>query len=409
MSVQLNPQSPISHQTPEAGQSPSIRRTQVNAATAHQDHISSAAAEPSCCSTIFNYFQSLIDCIRSFFKKIFQTSSSTPVEKQGLTRRHTTQSTPLATTDISSSFHNNNKLFAYQQLLQRAPANALHAKFTKYGLGSTTAVAQTRLLTSNAPTVHEAAGTFTYDPSTEATKHWTANFADRNLFGFGFGALLAQDELQILEHPGLYQLKMHLRNQRMDYLGANEIALIENVLRLGNLDTQTPLPTGATLYGNTFAHATQDQIASKLTRLTPPHASNIFAMPAPHISASLHNQPYQKQHLEQLFYTCDTAFSACKENSGEAQCVVHTGKWGAGAFGNDPKTVAVIQIAAAMHAGIDELRYYALGSQDAFIDAQELVNQITLQHPQFTVDEFLSHLADNAAAYGLRYGLGNGT
>lgn len=415
MSVQLGPQTPISHQAAPMNQTPSTLRTQVNAASAQTDHISSAAAEPSCCNTLFSYFQAFINSIASFFKQIFQTSSSTPIQgqetqTQGIDVVYRAQIQPPPTTDITSSFHNNNKLFAYQQLMQGAPANALHAQFTKYALGSSSAVAQTRLYPgTGAPTVQEMPGTFTYEQSTETTKHWTANFADRNLFGFGFGSLLAQDELQILEHPGLYHLKLHLREQRMDRLGNNEIALIENVQRLGNLDTQTPFPTGGTLYGNSFATATQDQITSKLTRLTPPHASNIFAMAAPHIPGNLHNQPYQKQHLEQLFYTCYTAFAAVKERSGDARCVVHTGNWGAGAFGNDPKTVAVIQLAAAIHAGVDEVRYHSLSSHGVYEEANEIVNNITNFHTHFTVDEFLSHLADNAAAYGLRYGLGNGT
>jgi hypothetical protein len=414
MSVQLNPQSPV-HQAPQTEQAQSVQRTQANVETVPQDSISSAAEAPSCCNSLFSFFQSLIDSIVSFFKNIFQTSSSAPIQGQGTRTQgidvvYRTQIQPPPTTDITSSFHNNNKLFAYQQLMQGAPANALRTQFTKYALGSASAVAQTRLYPgTGAPTVQEMPGTFAYDLSTETTKYWTANFADRNLFGFGFGGLLAQDELQILEHPGLYHLKLHLRNQRIDHLGNNEIALIENVHRLGNLDTQSPLATGGTLYGNNFAAATEDQIATKLTRLNPSHASNIYAMPAPRIPANLHNQPYQKQHLEQLFYPCYTAFAAAKESSGNARCVVDIGKWGCGAFGNQHKTVAIIQLAAAIRAGVDEVRYYPLGDHDVLVDAQEVVNDITNFHTDYTVDDFLTYLADNAATLGLRYGLGNGT
>jgi len=414
MSVQLHPQSTVRHVS-QTEQAQSVQRIQANAEVVSQDSITSAAEAPSCCNSLFSFFQGLIDSIVAFFQKIFQTSSSTPLpeqqtQSQGVDMVLTNAILPPLTTDISSSFHNNNKLFAYQQLIQGADANALYSKFTKYALGSTTSVAQSRLYPgSGAPTVQEIAGAFAYDASTETTKHWTANFADRNLFGFGFGGLLAQDELQILEHPALYHLKLLLRQQRMDHLGNNEIALIEDVHRLGQLDTQSQLATGGTLYGNNFAAATQDQIAAKLARLNPSHASNIYAMAAPRIPANLHNQPYQKQHLEQLFYTSYTAFAAAKEKSGDARCVVHTGKWGCGAFGNQHKTVAIIQLAAAIRAGVDEVRYYTLGDHDVFVEAQEVVNDITNFHTDYTVDDFLTYLADNAATLDLRYGLGNGT
>ncbi|MBX3718244.1 MAG: hypothetical protein KF898_01190 [Parachlamydiales bacterium] len=414
MSVQLNPQSPI-HQAPQTEQAQSVQRIQANAEVIPQDSITPAVEAPSCCNSLFSFFQGLIDSIVAFFQKIFSSSSSTPAsaapeQTEGLIRHQTIQCAPALTTDITASFHNNNKLFAYQQLLQGAAPNALHTQFTKYGLGSVNTVAQSRLYPgTGAPTVQEIAGTFAYNASTETTRYWTANFADRNLFGFGFGGLLAQDELQILEHPGLYHLKMHLRNQRMDHLGDHEVALIENVHRLGQLDTQSQLATGGTLYGNNFAAAAQDQIDAKLARLNPSHASNIYAMAAPRIPGNLHNQPYQKPHLEQLFYISYTAFSAAKERSGNARCVVDIGKWGCGAFGNQHKTVAIIQLAAAIRAGVDEVRYYTLGDHDVFVEAQEVVNDITNFHTDYTVDDFLTYLADNAATLGLRYGLGNGT
>lgn len=43
------------------------------------------------------------------------------------------------------------------------------------------------------------------DPSgtqQQQVMEWYVNFADRNLFGYYGGTLLAQDELQVLEHPG---------------------------------------------------------------------------------------------------------------------------------------------------------------------------------------------------------------
>ena len=48
---------------------------------------------------------------------------------------------------------------------------------------------------------------FGYQASSAQIKHWHPNFADRKLFGFYGGNLLAQDELQVLEHPILGSLR----------------------------------------------------------------------------------------------------------------------------------------------------------------------------------------------------------
>jgi hypothetical protein len=305
-------------------------------------------------------------------------------------------------------FVNSNKEFIYQQLLHNAPSNALHAQLTKYSLDNRANIASHPLFRFDPPLVHERTGGFAYDASTAHTKHWVANFADEKLLGFCHTPLLAQDEHQVVEHPVLYHLKRKLTGSISEIRG-DEIALIENAFRLGNLDTMTPLPKGKTLYGNHFAHASQAEIKSKLTELPEPHPSNIFAMAAPRIPANLLNQPYQKEHLEHLFYRAYTAFVALKEKSGDARAIIHTGNWGAGAFGNDAKTVALIQLAAARFADIKEMCYYPLSNHDKFQMAEQLLNQIASSHPHLTVDEFLSHLADHADVYGLRYGKSNGT
>ncbi len=444
MSVQFNSNSSVAH--PSSSMTTLSQSTiQRLASASAQDQISSAASEPSCWSAFCELIQTLINGICSFFESLFTSRSDAPtlqasssesasqvsssegalqaslsesISREGsnvrplhprVTSGYSCQVPTHLGTDISGHFWNANKRFAYHYLLEGAHPDALHFEFTKYALDDTEPVNAAPLFAANPPTVREIEGTFLYDPSTQESKHWVANFADSNLFGYAFTGLLAQDEIQILEHPSLYHLKLHLTNQGMSQLRGNQIALVEGVQRLGNLDTQTPLPSGRSLYGNNFAGATQEQIVSRLTRFENPHSSNLFCMAAPHIPSDLHNQPYQRRHLERLFYHSYTAFSAIKEKSQSAQSIIHTGNWGCGAFGNDAKTVALIQLAAARAAGIHEIRYYSLGSHQAFQEAQQLFNQIAQQNNAFTVTEFLDHLVHNAEAYGLRYGLGNGT
>lgn len=393
-------------------------------ATTNPDQLIRTQEESSSCGcNLFEYLKSLFESFFSFVGS-FLFSSSSPInantqqindppshqdEQLQLLQTCACESSPSISTNLSHRFSNPNKLFAYNQLTANAPSNALDCQFSKYALNDHQTVANSLLFSHQAPAAIHRDTAFLYDASTPAQKHWFPNFADQNLFGYAFGPLLAQDELQVLEHPALYHLKLKLEQEGINRLAGNEIALIEGALRLGHLDMQTPLASGYTLYGNYFAYASQDQIASKLTTFNSPHHSNIFAMAAPHISTHLAHQPYQKDHLEQLFYRAYTAFSAAKEKSGSnCETCVHTGNWGAGAFGNDAKTVALIQLAAARLAQVN-LFYYPLNNAHDFVAAQNLLHQIEQENPQLTVDAFLNHLTENASPYQLLYGVGNGT
>ena len=255
-------------------------------------------------------------------------------------------------------------------------------------------------------------GTFRYDASTANTVHWTPNFADSNLFGFCEGPLLAQDELQVAEHPALAHIKAALSPQQRT-LNRFDVALFQNVPRLGVLDTATPLAGRVppqTLYGNVFAGASQQEISSRLTRYNNPVGSNIYAIEAPRVPLALKDQPYQRQDLAALFFTFKNFLHAMKETCPGVKNIVHAGNWGTGAWGNDPKTVYLMTLAATRSAGTaDELRMYPLGNTNELQAAMQLLAQIEQQHPGMTDGQFLDHVAANAARYGLRYKQGNGT
>ncbi len=302
---------------------------------------------------------------------------------------------------------NPNKIFAYNHLVQGGSVGD-HVIARKFSLNDSDALKSATLFTKTSPLLKVIQGGFCYDTSTQDTIHWTANFADRHLFGFCEGPLLAQDELQVLEHPALAHIKGALPSHARQ-LDGYDAALFQNILRLGALDTTTPLSNGNTLYGNNFAKATQEQILSRLKRFDIPTQSNIFAIAAPHIPSSLKNQPYQKKDLETLFFTAYNAFHNILEVSSGKKTVIHTGNWGAGAFGNDPKTVYLLQLAAARLAGVDEVRMHPMGNQRELNEATQLLDALEKQFPQMTIGQFIDHLTANAATYGLKYKEGNGT
>jgi hypothetical protein len=300
-----------------------------------------------------------------------------------------------------------NKLFVYNQLTQNRSVCA-PITVTKFSINDPQSLEAQPLFTLPQPQVTVVAGTFSYLSSTANQVHWTANFADSHLFGFCEGPLFAQDEHQVAEHPGLCRMKYGMPAE-LRYLQQYEAALFQNVPRFGTIDISTPLADGQTLYGNSFARATEAEIASRLTRFNNPTLSNIFAIAAPRISSALNRQPYRRDDLKALFLTSYNAFRGIKERCPGQRVVIHTGNWGAGAFGNDPKTSHLLQIAAARAAGIDEVCMYPLSQQNALQAARQLLDQITQQFPQMTFGQFLDHLTSHASSYQLLYGLGNGT
>ncbi len=307
----------------------------------------------------------------------------------------------------SQHLSNMNKIFVYTQLSQgRTVGDQVRAQ--KFSLNDPDSLKSAAAFPAARPQVVTSAGGFQYPASTADTIHWTANFADSRLFGFCEGPLLAQDELQVLEHPALAHIKSALPSD-LKTLSGYDAALFQNVPRLGSLDTTTPFPDGHTLYGNRFAAATHDQILARLQLLNPPTSSNIFAIAAPHVPFGMANQPYQKKDIDALFFTAYNAFHAIKESSPGKKVVAHTGNWGAGAFGNDLKTVHLLQLAAARFAGIDEIRMHPMSSQAELQAARQLLDQIERQFPQMTIGQFIDHLTANAASYQLTYKTGNGT
>jgi hypothetical protein len=364
--------------------------------------------------TIFHLKNPRANTSWSFVKKIFKNIRNFAMPTIAFTSplAGEVKTIDIHLKDFASNITHPNKIVAYHTLTEGIPPSEIvHLSKKSLDLKAEKKLSQKPIFEKPSPCIKHCPGVFTYTQSTPISKHWTVNFADFHLFGYCQGALLAQDELQALEHPGIYHLKTALENlPNFKTIASKQAALIENIYRRGSLDAQTPLSSGRSLYGNTFATASKREILSRLQKIQP-YSSNLVAMAAPSIPEYLEGQPYQKRHLEELFYTAYTAFSAIKQKSGSDHNILHTGNWGAGAFGNDPKVVAIIQLAAARLAGLDEVRYYPMNSRQEFEQAKHLLTDIEAMHQglAFSVDDFLTYLANNAKKLCLFYGKGNGT
>ncbi|MHB8870618.1 MAG: hypothetical protein ACYC6T_17675 [Thermoleophilia bacterium] len=205
-------------------------------------------------------------------------------------------------------------------------------------------------------------GAFDYlGPPDATTIPWYLNFADPELF-FAYGsALLAQDELQVAEHPILASLRGALvqagrQARTVDEQGKPTPVTITGVQRRCVIDT-TPDPTAGRpggLYGNAFARAPSENIRSATTPLTPPTISNILAIAAP---AGGRGQ-YSREEMLYVLNAAYSGFAAARQESerlvpASARALIHTGFWGCGAFGGNRTLMTILQALAADLADVD--------------------------------------------------------
>lgn len=202
----------------------------------------------------------------------------------------------------------------------------------------------------NTPRICE--GTFTYSMPEEPTDvEWHMNFADRYLFVAYDSSLLAQDELQVLEHPILGSLRLALDAmekwpETMDSSGRPTPVTIYGVKRCCRIDTRQGL------YGNAFAKAPVEKVLAAAQPIVPPSSSNILAIAAPECG-------YGEYRHDELFYVMTAAYTGYMAAHWESSAiipsalrtVIHTGFWGCGAFGGNRTLMTILQILAADLAG----------------------------------------------------------
>lgn len=196
---------------------------------------------------------------------------------------------------------------------------------------------------------------------------WHVNFADPHLFVAYGSRLLAQDELQVAEHPVLASLREALVASRIPPVTVEgntaTPVLVRGAHRLVAIDTAPNAAQGRPggLYGNHFAVASEETIRRATRRLSPPTVGNLIAMAAP----SGGQGPYKRSTIESILTTAYTAFHAAALEvhalgGTDAKTVVHTGYWGCGAFGGNRVLMPLLQIIAAQLVGIDRLVFHAV-------------------------------------------------
>ena len=206
------------------------------------------------------------------------------------------------------------------------------------------------------------------DIGEEGNTVWYVNFADPFLFAAYGSGLFAQDEIQTLEHPLLGGIAEFLNEKSLSGLPARTVEhkdpspiLIRNIpyqIRVNTMPTDRSGET-VSIYGNDFAFAPEELLERAITVLDDDSLrSNILAMAALPPSSGA----YRPDQIRYLLETVFCAFAAARAAS-SGNTVIHTGRWGAGAFGGSEELVLLIQILGAKTAGIEKLIFHAVSEQ----------------------------------------------
>lgn len=256
-----------------------------------------------------------------------------------------------------------------------------------------------------------------YDYTPAAWPVWHVNFADPQLFVAYGSPLLAQDELQVLEHPALGALREFLLAEKLPTLteerGASTPILCAGVQRRCALDTAPDAEAGRPrgLYGNRFARESAQAIRTAVRIVAPPTVSNLICMAAP---AGGHGR-YRDSEIVSILTTAWTAFRAAVLESApwvDAEnrplpIEIRTGFWGCGAFGGSRPLMALLQVLAARLAGVQRLTFYAF-DQAGVIPFQEGQGALDAALRRGSAGESLTALLARIEQRGFQWGVSDG-
>lgn len=259
-------------------------------------------------------------------------------------------------------------------------------------------------------------GYFSYRPSSGVAPghEWYLNFADGDLFYAYGGALFAQDEMQVAEHPLLASVREKLlllvrqaeryAPRTRDRTGMPTPVLVQGVARRIAVATDANAGQGRPqgLYGNHFARAAPDVILRASSRIEPPAPSNLLAIVAPAGGSGV----YREETIDDVLRTAYSGFCAmvhaCAVPGNEPPRIrLHGGNWGCGAYGGNPELMYLVQMIAADWAGLEGIVFHAPIAEPFVLACAKFAS---LQERRSAHGDALRFLAAQQYAWGMSDG-----
>jgi Poly (ADP-ribose) glycohydrolase (PARG) len=310
--------------------------------------------------------------------------------------------------DYPARLHDRNKKFVFEM---SAPSGATHAGNITVSRWKQMWLPDTVKRKKLSPSFELREGYFTYESPEKEFVDWHVNFAHFDLFCAYGGALFAQDEMQVAEHPALASLRHALIDTGYDPITAEDgIAtpiVIMGVERRCVVATDAKPDEGRPygLYGNNFARASEEAIRQATRILNPPTTSNIIAIEAPACGSGR----YTREQIEFVLSTAFTGFRAAvyesrRKFSGTSKTTVHTGYWGCGAYGGNRVLMPLLQMIAACCAEVDRLVFHTGGDSVGVSQSVKALAERLPAETNVRVDELIANIEDLGYTWGVSDG-----
>lgn len=308
--------------------------------------------------------------------------------------------------NMKPKFHHSNK----EHLFKLAFSNGI-SESGKLGYSRWSSRPLPTLLTGGETEVLQRPGFFDYEESSSPqVADWYMNFANNEIFSAWATSLLAQDELQVAEHPALIGMRIEAMKEGISLWsvedGVPTPILITGVERRLSIDTSPNEGAGRPhgIYGNYFRNASESQITSATTVITPPTKSNILAIEAPAYGSGR----YTSNTITFILNTAYSGFSAVSDESrlslNASTVRIHSGFWGCGAYGGNRVLMLILQMVAARLAGIDQIIFHTGDGSGSlpFRESYEIFRRIPRENLS------VNQVIDLVAGYHFEWGESDG-
>ena len=199
------------------------------------------------------------------------------------------------------------------------------------------------------------------DSDNQHMSEWHVNFAHPDLFAFYGSQLMAQDEIQVAEHPVLGSLREALIKDASPSITHTVEKNMPTPITITNVERRCVVQTDKNidegrpynLYGSEFSRADDSVISNAVTPLNPTTMTNLIAIAAPAYGSGT----YTKSDINYILQTAYAGFAAAIHETNrlykpQHHVRIHTGFWGCGAFGGSRFMMVILQTFAMKLAGI---------------------------------------------------------